>query len=208
MEREIRGGIPVEVRADDDGTVTVEGYAAVFDELADIGGMFTEQFAQGAFRDAVRADDVVFLVNHEGLPLGRTRAGTLTLKEDKRGLKMRSELDGDDPDVRALVPKMRRGDLDKMSIAFRATKQEWDDAAEPPHRTITRAQLFDVSVVTTPAYDGTDIALRSLEKSQADERTQNFHAARRRLRMKMHLRLRDAQPPEKGTEPISNPKGD
>lgn len=208
MEREIRGGIPVEVRADDDGKVVVEGYAAVFDELADIGGMFTEQFAKGAFREAVRDDDVVFLVNHDGLPLGRTRAGTLTLKEDARGLKMRSELDGEDPDVRALVPKMKRGDLDKMSIAFRATQQEWDDAAAPPHRTITRAQLFDVSVVTTPAYDGTDIALRSLKNVQADERTKNFHAARRRLRMKMNLRLRSAQDPEKGIQPISKPKGE
>jgi len=71
MTKEIRGGTPAEIRAGESG-VKVQGYAAVFNERADIGGVFIEQFAPGAFADAVGRDDVVFLVNHDGLPLARS----------------------------------------------------------------------------------------------------------------------------------------
>lgn len=177
MNREIRAGIPAEIRVDADG-IRVEGYAAVFNEEADIGGMFREVIAPGAFRDAIGRDDVVFLINHEGLPLARTRSGTLALKEDARGLHMSTTLDAEDPDVKSIVGKMKRGDLDKMSFAFMPEVQEWDESGEIPLRTIKRASLFDVSIVTTPAYDGTEIGLRSLE---AHRRAQNYRAARDRV---------------------------
>ncbi len=189
MEREIRGGIPAEIRADDDG-IKVSGYAAVFNETAEIGSWFRERFEPGAFSEALKDSDVVFLINHEGLPLGRTRAGTLDLKEDDKGLHMSAELDGEDPDVKSIVGKMKRGDLDKMSIAFLPEIQEWDDTQDPPLRTIKKAQLFDVSIVTQPAYEGTEIGLRSLEAHRKDQRQHNFHATQRRRRMKMDLALR------------------
>lgn len=188
--REVRGGIPAEIRADSDG-VKVSGYAAVFNERADIAGMFVEVIAPGAFREAIGRDDVVFLINHSGLPLARTRSKTLKLKEDGKGLYMETVLDGEDPDVRSIVGKMKRGDLDKMSFAFRATKQEWDDTTEPPTRTIREVELYDVSVVTSPAYDGTSIALRSLEDARKEQKRKNFSAAATRLRMKAHLDLRE-----------------
>lgn len=190
-EREIRGGIPAEIRAEDDGGVRVSGYAAVFNEEADIAGLFREQIAPGAFRSAIDRDDVVFLINHDGLPLARTRSGTLTLREDERGLFMETVLDADDPDVRTITGKMKRGDLDKMSFAFRVEAEEWDDAGEIPLRTIKRASLYDVSVVTTPAYEGTDIGLRSLEATRTEVKKQNFSAARLRLRMKRDLAERE-----------------
>lgn len=187
--REVRGGIPAEIRADDGG-VKVAGYAAVFNERTDIAGMFVEVIAPGAFREAIGRDDVVFLVNHDGLPLARTRSKTLKLTEDSRGLHMETVLDADDPDVRGIVGKMKRGDLDKMSFAFRATKQEWDDTTEPPTRTIREVELFDVSIVTSPAYDGTSIALRSLDDARTETKRKNFSAASQRLRMKANLDLR------------------
>lgn len=193
MEVEIRGGIPAEIRADDDGTIRVSGHAAVFNQEADIAGMFRERIEPGAFREAIERDDVVFLVNHEGLPLARTRSGTLSLSEDEIGLRMETELDAEDPDVRSIVGKMRRGDLDKMSFAFRAEKQEWDDEQDPPVRTIKKASLYDVSVVTSPAYEGTDIGLRHLQEHRKQARRENFHAARRRLRMKMNLALKERE---------------
>lgn len=194
MELEIRGGIPAEIRADDDGTIRVSGHAAVFNQEADIAGLFREVIAPGAFREAIGRDDVVFLVNHDGLPLARTRSGTLTLTEDDIGLRMETELDADDPDVRGIVPKMQRGDLDKMSFAFRPTRQEWDDSGEIPVRTIHEASLSDVSVVTNPAYEGTDIGLRSLQEHRKQQKAQNFHAARHRLRMKQkHLAQRERE---------------
>ena len=178
--KEIRAGIPAEVRMDAEG-IKVSGYAAVFGQEADIGGMFREVIEPGAFKDAIGRDDVVFVINHDGLPLARTRSGTLTLTEDEKGLFMETDLDADDPDVRAIVPKMKRGDLDKMSFAFMPTVQEWDDTQDPPLRTIRKVELFDVSIVTTPAYSGTDIGLRSLD---AHRKSQNFDAASRRIQRK------------------------
>ena len=185
-DKEIRTGIQLEIRADDGGEIRVSGYAAVFGEETNIGGMFTEVIQRGAFTNAIGRDDVVFLINHEGLPLARTRSGTLTLTEDERGLYMDAMLDPTDPDVRSIVPKMKRGDLDKMSFAFIPTRQEWDDSGDMPKRMIRDLQLFDVAIVTTPAYDGTEIGLRSLQQYR-DE--QNKNQAARRLRMKGRLKV-------------------
>ena len=185
-EREIRAVVqPLEIRDDEGSAIRVSGYAAVFGEETNIAGMFTEVIERGAFASALeRQDDVVFLINHDGLPLARTRSGTLRLTEDERGLYMETELDGSDPDVRAIVPKMKRGDLDKMSFAFVPTRQEWNDSGDMPKRTIQDLELYDVAIVTTPAYSGTEIGLRSLEAHRASEaKTQ----AARRLRMKAKL---------------------
>jgi len=189
-QREIRSGIPAEIRADESG-IKVSGYAAVFNEEADIGGMFREVIAPGAFGSAIGRDDVAFLINHDGLPLARTRSGTLKLTEDDHGLRIETELDATDPDVMRIVGKMKRGDLDKMSFAFRATKQSWDDTQDPPLRTVQEAQLFDVSIVNDPAYGGTEIGLRSLEQHREETRKQhNSQAWRVRLARKMDLGLR------------------
>ncbi len=115
---------PAEVASSGEG-IRVSGYAAVFNQETDIGGYWREVIAPGAFSRAIGRDDVVFLINHDGLPLARTRSGTLTLIEDDHGLKMETMLDPADPDVASIVPKMKRGDLDKMSFSFRATVQEW-----------------------------------------------------------------------------------
>ena len=192
MEREIRAFVPAEIRTDG-GEIKVSGYAAVFGEEANIGGMFREVIAPGAFTDAIGRDNVPFLINHDGLPLARTASGTLVLSQDATGLRMDAVLDGGDPDVQRIVGKMKRGDLDKMSFGFLPDVQEWDDTGDIPLRTIRKASLFDVSIVTTPAYDGTSIGLRSLEAFRLETKTKNFNAAAMRHRMKMNLRLRSAE---------------
>lgn len=188
-DREVRGGIAAEIRAEDDG-IRVTGYAAVFNQEADIGGYFREVIAPGAFTDAIGRDDVVFLINHDGLPLARTRSSTLTLSEDDKGLKIETFLRSDDPDVQRIIPKMKRGDLDKMSFAFMPEVQEWDESGDVPLRTIKKASLYDVSIVTTPAYDGTSIGLRSLEAHRKAVKAENFRAAALRRRLKMNLDLK------------------
>ena len=147
MKYELRKGSLAEFREADSGHVKVEGYAAVFNEETNIGGMFREVIEPGAFKYAIGRDDVVFLVNHDGLPLARSKSGTLSLSEDDKGLFISTELDMDDPDVRAIVPKMKRGDMDKMSFAFLATREEWEETEEIPLRTVKEAALFDVSIV-------------------------------------------------------------
>jgi HK97 family phage prohead protease len=169
MER--RALMPFELRADEEKTRVI-GHAAVFNQEADIGGMFREVIRPGAFTRAIQESDVPFLIEHSDLPLARNRSGTLKLSEDQTGLRIETELDGSDPDVQRIIPKMKRGDLDKMSFAFRATRQEWVDGEddEPDLRILHEVELFDVSIVTNPAFDGTDIALRTRDAKRDEAR--------------------------------------
>lgn len=187
-DKEIRAGIEVriEARADGEGRKLV-GYAAVFGEATRIGSYFSERIEQGAFAGRL-ADDVRLLINHEGLPLARTKSGTLRLSEDAKGLRIEADIDDSDPDVARLLPKMERGDLTQMSFAFsmRGGVEEWDDSQEPPLRTIKRVgELMDVSVVTYPAYPTTEAALRSLEAVKAERQPEadltGVNMRRRRL---------------------------
>lgn len=153
----------IELREEDDGTFSIEGYASTTEVPYDVAGGapygWAEVIARGAFKKALaERDDVRLLINHDGVPLARTKSGTLMLKEDEVGLYMRADgLDMTNPAVQELRSAMQRGDLDEMSFAFRATRQEWN--ADYTERRITEARLFDVSVVTYPANDATAVAI-------------------------------------------------
>lgn len=183
MKFETRSGLPVEIRASDDGVVVVEGYAALYGVPADIAGEFREVITPGAFRSAIaRKDDVTFNINHnDNFLLARTSSGTLHLSEDSKGLKIRSELDVLDPDVVRLVRKMKRGDLSEMSFAFSIPVggQDWTSASDGfDVREIRDVVLHDVSVVAKGAYSGTSIALRSRDAAREQKRE---HPAHRRV---------------------------
>jgi HK97 family phage prohead protease len=181
---------PVERRADGDGKVTVGGYAAVFGDTADIGGYFREVIAPGAFATSVKDGDVRAYFDHDrGRVLGRTTAKTLRLSEDGKGLAVEIDLPDttDGRDVRALI---ERGDISGMSIGMIVLKQEWDETVEPATRTILEADLIEVSIVSEPAYDGTSVAMRSLDEARKERRQKNFNAAAKRVGMKVSIDLR------------------
>jgi uncharacterized protein len=161
--RALPAGIEIETR--EDGKRKLRGHAAVFNALSEDLGGFREQIAPGAFADAIGMDDVRLLINHEGLPLARNLSGTLKLGEDARGLTIEADLDEADPDVLRLLPKLLRGDVNQMSFGFsvRPGGQDWakDDEGRTI-RTLKKLRLFDVSVVTYPAYTQTDVAVREL----------------------------------------------
>jgi len=164
MEKEVRTFSLTEIRAIDGDKQVIEGHAAVFGVKShDLG--FREIIQPGAFSDAVMSDDVRFLLNHRGLPIARTKSGTLRLTEDTKGLAFRAELDPKDPDVQRLVPKVRRGDLSEMSFAFgvrdRANDEKWYRENGEMVRSLLKVQLFDVSAVSFPAYPSTDLNARS-----------------------------------------------
>lgn len=191
-DAEIRSIVqPVERRADDDGKVTVAGYAAVFGEVTDIAGYFDEVISPGAFTETLRTADVLAYFDHDrGRILGRSSSGTLRLKEDAKGLSVEIDLPdtSDGRDVRALI---ERGDIRGMSFGFRVTKEQWDETGEKAKRTILAVDLREVSIVSEPAYDGTSIALRSLEDARKERRTRNASAARARiLERKAHSEAR------------------
>lgn len=159
MEKEIRS---FNFTADKEERKLV-GHAAVFNERTDIGGYFQEMIEPGAFKSSIKKDDVRALFNHDpNFVLGRSTAGTLKMSEDEVGLRVQI----DPPDTqfaRDLAVSIERGDINQMSFAFQVLEEEWirGEKKEPDIRTIKKVKLYDVSPVTFPAYEGTDIAVRS-----------------------------------------------
>jgi HK97 family phage prohead protease len=165
----------IETRNNDDGTVGVRGYAAVFDAPA-----HGEVIKRSAFnRTLAQRDNVHLLVNHEGIPLASTKGGTMTLGVDERGLFFDvPSLDLNNPRVQELVSAMKRGDMDCCSFAFQALDAPKVDGI----REVREAKLFDVSVVTVPWYDEPAAELTGAARGFDRELVEVRAAAEKRLR--------------------------
>lgn len=153
----------------EDGKKLIRGHAAVFNTETDL-GWFRERIAPGAFSDSIGKDDVRALFNHNSdFVLGRSKAGTLSMREDDKGLYVEIEY----PDTQAardLVTSIERGDITQMSFGFQTVKDSWEHNEEDESkdlRTLEKVKLWDVSPVTFPAYEETDVAVRS-HKSWSD----------------------------------------
>lgn len=147
----------LDLRQADNGT-TLYGYAAVFDSPSEP-MPFVEYVKRGAFTKTIKdGADVRLLIDHEGVPLARTKSGTLRLAEDERGLAVEADLDPMNPDAARIISAMKRGDLSQMSFAFRTIKDSWSD--DRSVRELREVQLYDVSVVTFPAYEQTVAEIR------------------------------------------------
>jgi len=158
IERRTYSVRDVEARADGDG-MRLAGYAAVFND-ASVPLPFKESIAPGAFRKTLsETPDVRMLINHEGLPVARTKNGTLKLEEDDRGLRFEADL-ADTQEGRDIYELVKRGDVDQMSFAFRVIRQKWND--DRSRRVLTEVSLADgdISVVTYPAYPTTTVEAR------------------------------------------------
>lgn len=144
---------------------TLIGYAAVFDSPSEP-LPWTEFVRRGAFTKTLKdGADVRLLIDHTGVPLARTKSGTLMLEEDKRGLRMETELDPYNPDAQRLISAINRGDMTQMSFAFRTIKDSWNESRSV--RELREVALLDVSVVTYPAYEETVAELRAMQYNQS-----------------------------------------
>lgn len=157
--------IEFEIREGSDG-MSFEGYAAVFNTPSEP-LPFTERIAPGAFRRSLEArNDIKLLWNHDsGTVLGSTRAGTMKLYEDERGLKVKAVF----PNTTAgrdAAELLRRGDVDSMSFGFSVPSggDEW--SADGAERTLKSVRLHEVSIVAFPAYSSTagTTSVRGLDK--------------------------------------------
>jgi HK97 family phage prohead protease len=156
----------LEIRAEGDSN-TLVGYAAVFDAPSEP-MPFTEFVRKGAFAKTLNdGADVRLLIDHEGVPLARTKSGTLMLEEDDHGLRVEASLDPSNPDAQRVISAMKRGDLSQMSFAFRTVKDSFN--SDRTVRELKEVQLFDVSVVTYPAYEDTIVSLRSRQPVTVEE---------------------------------------
>lgn len=154
-----------EVRAETD-EIVLEGYASIFDKPYPIfggakDGGFDEVVDRRAFDDTLAKNpDVHLLVNHEGLPLARTKSGTMDLSVDKVGLRVVARLDRSDPDVQRIASKMRRRDIDEMSFAFRTIRHQVDEEKSTRRLLEVNIHKGDVSVVNFGANPATTVSLR------------------------------------------------
>lgn len=144
---------PFQIRTNSDGTIGVRGYAAVFDSEA-----HGEVIRSSAFnRTIAQRDDIRLLVNHDGVPLARTKSGTLEVGVDDHGLWFDApSLDPANPRVQELTSAMARQDIDQCSFAgyFTDVKRGQGGVDE-----VCEVKAIDVSIVTYPWYDETSAGL-------------------------------------------------
>jgi uncharacterized protein len=144
------------------GALKLGGYAALFNEPTVIANCFIEKIAPGCFTNAIRNNDVRYLLNHDSnFVLARTKSKTLFLREDAKGLAFEALPSEASTWVNDLVEAISRGDIDQMSYQFSSVRESWDDSGDMPVRTLLDVQLFDVSAVTFPATEQTTVAVLS-----------------------------------------------
>jgi HK97 family phage prohead protease len=168
-----------DLKFNDEEEGIVEGYAAIFNEVTNVGGWFEERINPGAITtDCLK--DVAFLVNHDfkKLALARSRNNnpdsTLYLEVDDKGLKFRANLDiKNNTEAKNTYSALKRGDVDGMSFTFIIKRQEWDDLDKDlPQRTILEfKQIFEISPVNWPQYQGTEVYARQHSESLESDKS-------------------------------------
>lgn len=160
----------LEVRADDNNDMIVEGYATTFNQPYELlrysDYVLIEQVDESAF-NGCDMSDVIMQYNHEGRVFARTRNKTLELTVDGHGLKIRAHLGGTELG-RQLYEEIKGGYTDRMSFGFtvktdkREVLDDYESGVTTVIRTITGIdKLYDVSAVSFPANEGTEISARS-----------------------------------------------
>ena len=172
-----------ETREDGSGDLYISGYFSVFNSAYEIFPGATESIAETAFDEAL-SDDIRALVNHDStLVLGRNKAGTLVLKTDARGLWGDIKVNQNDQDAMNLYERVKRGDVDQCSFGFDILDEEFEDRGNTVHWTIRKVKLYEVSVVTFPAYEDTSVSARS--KQLADIRKRSVDVLKNKLMLKL-----------------------
>lgn len=175
---------------DENHPYTVEGYATTFDVPYEFGPNSYEQVRSSAL-DGADLSDVIFQLNHEGQTLARLKNGTLSLERDAHGLKVRAQLGGSQAG-RDLYEAIASGLIDKMSWGFTIADDGWEWDPESRTATITKvSKVFDVSAVSIPADQDTEIFARSyldgVIEREHEEFVQRDLERRRRAALKLRL---------------------
>lgn len=164
-----------EIRAkNENGTAKITGRPIVYNSRTDL-GYFDEIIERGAL-DKADLSDVRFLVNHDTskIPLARAKEGaenpTMRFAVDKKGMSIEVDLDiENNADARALYSSIQRGDISGMSFMFSIDGEEWEnlESEHPTRRIKAIGEVLEVSAVTFPAYEETEISAR--DKTALDD---------------------------------------
>lgn len=167
-----------QTRADESGGMFISGYFSVFNSVYEIWPGATESISETAF-DGALSDDIRCLIDHETrLVLGRNKAGTLTLKTDSRGLWGEVRINPADQDAVNLYERVKRGDVDQCSFGFDILDEEFEDWGSTVHWTIKKVKLYEVSVVTFPAYEDTSVTARKVQYEEMKKRSLDLWKSR------------------------------
>lgn len=201
--RAYRNMINFEVRETSDGEMIAEGYATTFNDPYELFSFdnwegyrvhFMEQVAPEAF-DKTDMTDTIMQYNHEGRVFARVSNRTLQLRTDSHGLKVEADLSGTEIG-RQLYEEIKGGYTNRMSFGFTVSKDTRSEERDEENKTIKIlrtitgiSRLWDVSAVSIPANDGTEISARSWCDGVIAELTEEFRKAeeikRKRLRIKI-----------------------
>lgn len=172
-------------RADEEtGKKYISGYFAVFGDLYEIWPGATEEVDPHAFDEALD-DDIRCLADHDSrIVLGRNIAGTLTLKIDDKGLWGEVEINPNDTEAMNVYARVQRGDVNQCSFAFDVIEQEEQWSGDAVHWILKKVKLYEVSVVTFPAYEGTEVDARRKEVEKTKKRQAEAFKARMLQKLK------------------------
>lgn len=200
--------VQLEVRAQSTGKAAIEGYASVTEtpyEMWDWYGSYTEVVRAGAFAKTLSENpQVQLLLNHGGLSMAYTRAGTLRLAEDATGLHIAADVNTSRSDVADMVAALGDGDVDEMSFAFRVPTGKSIWSPDYDERSIVEVDIHrgDVSVVNFGASPTTSVGLRGQDLDQLDD------AGARELYERLGRRLQPAAAPAEPTTQTPPPVDD
>lgn len=175
-DRNKRRGIGAPIRFEtrsEDGALYIEGYFAVYNSEYELWPGASEIIKPGAFAESIH-QDVRALINHDtSLVLGRTTAGTLTLRDDpERGLWGSIKINQNDSDAMNLYSRVQRGDVDQCSFGFEIGRETFVDLGGGACRwEIEQVDpLYEVSVCTFPAYKETSVQARRADLDDIQRR--------------------------------------
>ncbi|MBP5172787.1 MAG: HK97 family phage prohead protease [Bacteroidales bacterium] len=193
--------VTLERRADEDGeseSRRISGYAAVFNQKTRIGNYFEEEIMPGAFDECDFSRCVLNFNHDDNILLGRTSSGTLSLDVDEKGLRFEADLPNT-THANDILELIRRGDIEGCSFAFVVRESAWEwlsdeDPAQLDLRKIVKiSDVFDVSVVTHPAYEQTSVDARSAEADREDHKRAQEAARAEQTEFEKQRREREFQ---------------
>ena len=197
--RQYRRVVQMEIRAAGEGEMIVEGYATTFNEPYELWRdgpdyVFMEQVDARAFDDTDMSD-VIMQYDHEGRVFARVSNQTLAVSVDNHGLHIRADLGGTEIG-RQLYEEIRGGYTDKMSFGFtvdedeRLIREDRESGTVTILRTIKRiGKLYDVSAVSLPANNATEISARSWCDGVIQQLTEERRKAEERERQKKKIKI-------------------
>ena len=158
----------IETRKAEDGAMVVEGYATTYNQPYELWRdkeiTVNEQVDRNAFAETDMSD-VIMQYDHEGRVFARKSNGTLSMEADEHGLKIRADLSGTQIG-RQLYEEIKGGYTNKMSFGFTVSSDESTEVRDDEKTVLTRTitgirKLYDVSAVSLPANNATEISARS-----------------------------------------------